>query len=335
MQIESNYTPSLSTYGGRAGPEREHAHGGASRGRLDTVTTALRASRSQQASLEIVTAEGDRVSLQTQYVADISLDRFEAGLRRATGGARRFEQNFSANVQSSVSLEVEGDLNEEELADIQSLIKDMEQMGASLLTGTLDAGISLGGSLAAAQGQLSYREMVTTSVTRTSLRPGRAQRQAAREAADIVRRRPERAPELKEAVPRAADRVFDRLAKRFGEAPAEAARAAFHSVLGEELARATETRDAEDARRVTAPRLRRLLDRYFDGPPVAPEAQSPGIPPPLDAAAKGPEPTATAALDADDPRPGAASPPLDGLANEEATPGPRRADTTYVRPVIV
>ena len=229
MQIDASSYPSTAAYG--------HSF---ARGQADTLATSIRATRSQQAALEVVTAEGDRVSLTAANREDLSLDRYETQIRTAAGEASRQVESFSLRNTSSFALEVVGDLNEEELADIEQLIQDMEKMGASLLSGTLDTGLQLGSSLAAATGQLSVSEEITASLSRSSrsLGAGRAQRRAARQAGDIVRRQPERAQQLQAGLPKIADRVFDRLGDAFGAAPAEAARNAFQSVLGEELRKA-------------------------------------------------------------------------------------------------
>ena len=264
MQIDSSYSPALTL------PDRSHGHqhGGA---RAQLLSTSLRASQTQQASIEVLTAEGDRVSLSTHQQQDLSLDRFEARLRTAAGRAHRLDASYSSTSSSSISLQVEGDLNEQELADIHALIEDMDKMGDALLSGTLDTELQLGSSLAFAQGELSFSREVTASVSRESLslRPGRAQRRAARQAGEVVRRHPpERAPALRTAIPRAADRVFDRLGEIFGQPPAESARAAFKSLLTEELNRA-EAQQADagsEAAAAVKPLRRSILERYFGAP---------------------------------------------------------------------
>ena len=365
MLIESN--------GGHAAFDPRYAQRSLEQGSLRTNASSIQARRSQQASIEVVTAEGDRVSLQAGSRLDVSVERYETQLRTAAGRSSTQAERLSIVDSSSLTIEVEGDLNDEELADIQALIEDFERLGSSLLSGTLEPGLQLGGSLASAQGELSVTEefvasfrQATLAVGRTPeafaprgaevadlidqleiddeddaddlapvqtsgvdpasaaprpvqaaelaeasagvapsapaqaegpatsparpaaaasvvsdegaarsevrdgsparddapvrrrdrgdrrLEPGRIQRQAARRAADIVRRRPERADALQAALPRVADRFFDRLARRFGAEPAEAARSAFQTALGEELARATaevgpETTEARSA----------------------------------------------------------------------------------------
>ena len=212
-------------------------------GRARGLSTSVQMRRTQQAQLQVVTAEGDIVSLTAGSQQDLSLDRLEARVRTAAGRAVRQTESVAFSDTSSIALEVQGDLNEEELADIRQLLEDMDQMGASLLSGQLEPGaLQLGGSLASAEGRLSVSEELSATRVRTGrrLRPGRAQRRAARQAGDIVRQRPDRAGPLSQALPRVTNRIFDRLAERFGAAPAEAARSAFQSALSEELARAAD-----------------------------------------------------------------------------------------------
>ncbi|MFN7936080.1 MAG: hypothetical protein U0R19_22305 [Bryobacteraceae bacterium] len=75
-------------------------------------TNTTRAASGQQSSsldLSVTTAEGDKVTLSAQALQAFSL---ESGDGKASASASR---------QLSVSVNVEGDLNEEELADIRKL----------------------------------------------------------------------------------------------------------------------------------------------------------------------------------------------------------------------
>ena len=138
--------------------------------RARSLEASIQAARTQKASLEVVTAEGDRVSLSTAYQQDVSLDRYETTVRTAAGRATQRVQAVSFNSTSSVSLEVEGDLNEQERADIQALIDELEDFGAGLLSGTLDSGFQLGSSLLSAEAELSLTETFEATVKRAALR---------------------------------------------------------------------------------------------------------------------------------------------------------------------
>ncbi len=202
-----------------------------------TSIASLRSSRQQRAELEVVTAEGDRISLTAMYRDDRSLDRYESQLRGAGRAIGQRIERLSVERSASVAFEVDGDLNEQERADLRRLVEDIEAMGASLLSGTLEPGLQLGSTLASASGRLSLSESFEARVEQTKavLSPGRAQRKAADRVSRFLERRPERAAALAEALPEVADKIFDRLGDRFGQERADAARSAFQRLLANVL----------------------------------------------------------------------------------------------------
>lgn len=88
----------------------------------------LSVSEEQQADVDIVTAEGDTVTLSSDYRAAVSLATYEH-LARSDSGYRHLEaQMLDFQMEQEIGVTVEGDLNPQELADIKSLLSDLGAM---------------------------------------------------------------------------------------------------------------------------------------------------------------------------------------------------------------
>lgn len=102
--------------------------------------SAASASAKSKAELTVYTAEGDKVTLSTSSSDEAG--RFDYGLR--SGGLRRadFRERGGfryAAQESSISIDVEGDLSSEELADIQKLAKILGRASTQASRGNGDA----------------------------------------------------------------------------------------------------------------------------------------------------------------------------------------------------
>ncbi|WP_026970741.1 DUF5610 domain-containing protein [Aliagarivorans marinus] len=92
--------------------------------------TGIGMSQSQAGSLELETREGDKVSISFNYGRASS---WEVGSNE--------QGNYlvgSMSQSQSISFSVEGDLNEDELAAIADLIKQVDEVGAQFFNGNLD-----------------------------------------------------------------------------------------------------------------------------------------------------------------------------------------------------
>jgi hypothetical protein len=88
----------------------------------------LSVSEEQQADFDIVTAEGDKVTLSSDYRAEATLATYEH-LALSDSGYRQIEaQMLDFQMEQEIAVTVEGDLNPQELADIKSLISDLGTM---------------------------------------------------------------------------------------------------------------------------------------------------------------------------------------------------------------
>jgi hypothetical protein len=88
----------------------------------------LSVSEEQQADFDIVTAEGDKVTLSSDYRAAATLATYEH-LALSDSGYRQIEaQMLDFQMEQEIAVTVEGDLNPQELSDIKSLISDLGAM---------------------------------------------------------------------------------------------------------------------------------------------------------------------------------------------------------------
>jgi hypothetical protein len=94
----------------------------------------LSVSEEQQADFDIVTAEGDTVSLSSDYRAAASLATYEH-LALSDSGYRHIEaQMLDFQMEQDIAVTVVGDLNPQELADIKALLADLGAMFKKFLT---------------------------------------------------------------------------------------------------------------------------------------------------------------------------------------------------------
>jgi hypothetical protein len=122
----------------------------------------LSVSEEQQADVDIVTAEGDRVTLSSDYRAASSLATYEH-LALSDSGYRHIEaQMLTFQMEQEIAVTVEGDLNPQELADIKSLLSDLGAMFKEFLTSGgqeplgVDENFSKLSSLKSVQAQFEY-----------------------------------------------------------------------------------------------------------------------------------------------------------------------------------
>jgi hypothetical protein len=108
-------------------------------GPVDSGLVALEASSETDAQITIRTAEGDTVAISL----DSQLDATYAFYRRPrTGdGAGLRAEALTISASRDVAVSVQGDLNEQEMADISSLVKRLEQAIRSFLKGNLSAAV--------------------------------------------------------------------------------------------------------------------------------------------------------------------------------------------------
>ena len=126
----------------------------------------LSVNEEQQADINIVTAEGDKVTLSSDYRAAATLATYEH-LALSDSGYRKIEaqiQNFK--LEQDIAVTVEGDLNPQELTDIKTLLSDLGATFKEFLTSGgqdppgVDEDFSKLASLKSVQAQFEYSASV-------------------------------------------------------------------------------------------------------------------------------------------------------------------------------
>jgi len=87
------------------------------------------------ADITLVTAEGDKVTLSTDAVTQAAYTRYDARGRLRGHGIERHAETFQLASANDISLQIEGDLNSAERADIQQAFGTIEQFAADFFDG--------------------------------------------------------------------------------------------------------------------------------------------------------------------------------------------------------
>jgi len=90
------------------------------------------------ADITLVTAEGDKVTLSTDAVLQAAYTRYDAHGRLRGYGLERHAETFQMASASDISLQIEGDLNDAERAEIQQALGTIEQFAADFFNGKGD-----------------------------------------------------------------------------------------------------------------------------------------------------------------------------------------------------
>ena len=90
----------------------------------------IEASNSRSGSLEVTTAEGDKVSISFSAIQKLQADQVKVYTKRGNAAA----QSVSQDSQLQVNVKVEGSLNDQEVSDIVNLLQSLSggaQAGAT------------------------------------------------------------------------------------------------------------------------------------------------------------------------------------------------------------
>ena len=129
---------------------------------------------STHTNFNFVTAEGDRVTLSNNSEANTSLGTYSfQGLTERQGISLQSQQ-FSKSIQQNFNLFIEGDLNEQELADIQKFLKSAKRIVQELGAGDIEKAAKTTASLSnldsLAQAALFVRKSTSISLASQSTR---------------------------------------------------------------------------------------------------------------------------------------------------------------------
>lgn len=123
----------------------------------------LNVSEDQSADINIVTAEGDKVTLSSDLHSEATLLTYEHLAYSNSGYETEEGRLVDYNEERNVAVSVEGELNDEELSDILALLSDLGQMLKAFLTGMGEGSVEENsadvrqyGSLAAFEADFEY-----------------------------------------------------------------------------------------------------------------------------------------------------------------------------------
>jgi hypothetical protein len=125
-----------------------------------TINTLLaREVRKQQGSIDLVTAEGDQVSIRFRTDEVTS-----AGVRQTTAadGATTTEARSSVVSRGRLQVEVSGDLNEEELAAIGDLLTKVDELATKFFSGDVQAAFAAAVDLGVDSDQIASYQLDLT-----------------------------------------------------------------------------------------------------------------------------------------------------------------------------
>jgi hypothetical protein len=100
--------------------------------------TQVQAETHTSADITLVTAEGDKVTLSTDAVMQAAYTRYDARGRVRGHGFERHAEAFQLASANAISLQIEGDLNDAERADIQQALGTIEKFADDFFDGKDD-----------------------------------------------------------------------------------------------------------------------------------------------------------------------------------------------------
>lgn len=138
------------------------AGGGAQR--LDTKVSAISASTDLTGQLSVTTAEGDKITLTADFEARYRAVNYQAKAETEQGTAEVKATSIEASLKKQYGVTVEGDLNEQELHDLEKLFRKVSNIFRKYFRGQDDEGLAKTAKLADKFGGLSSLSSLDLSV---------------------------------------------------------------------------------------------------------------------------------------------------------------------------
>lgn len=142
---------------------------------------SITAEESLEAGLKITTKEGDVVTLNSSSYAKLDAYSYNSrGVVQTEDGTamvKQMQREVTLSSGESFSFTVSGDLNEDELADIEAIVKDIDEIIEEMAEGDMDEAVSLalgmGGydTVSAYSADITYEKSVSRRVEREITRP--------------------------------------------------------------------------------------------------------------------------------------------------------------------
>jgi hypothetical protein len=142
-------------------------------GQSQTNQTTLQASSSTTANLTVLTADGDRITISRKSDTQVAYSNYNA-LGQTDGQAVSYrEQSLGFDRQSQFQLSVEGDLSQQERADLDRLVKKIDRVIKDFLKGDTEGAIAKAlqinklGSLSSVDLSVEHTESLTVARQQT------------------------------------------------------------------------------------------------------------------------------------------------------------------------
>jgi len=132
--------------------------------RLDTKVSAISASTDLTGQLSVTTAEGDKITLTADFEARYRAATLQAQAQTDSGTANVSAKSIEASLSKQYGVTVEGDLNEQELNDLEKLFRKVSGIFNKYFRGQDDEALAKTAKLADKFGSLSSLSSVDLSV---------------------------------------------------------------------------------------------------------------------------------------------------------------------------
>jgi hypothetical protein len=133
--------------------------------RLDTKVSAISASTDLTGQLSVTTAEGDKVTLTADFEARFQALNYQGQIQTDAGPAQVSAKSIEASLSKQYGVTVEGDLNEQELNDLEKLFRKVSGIFNKYFRGQDDEALAKTAKLADKFGGLSSLSSLDLSVS--------------------------------------------------------------------------------------------------------------------------------------------------------------------------
>ena len=132
--------------------------------RLDTKVSAISASTDLTGQLSVTTAEGDKITLTADFEARYRAATYQAKAETEQGTVEVKATSVEASLKKQYGVTVEGDLNEQELHDLEKLFRKVSNIFRKYFRGQDDEALAKTAKLADKFGGLSSLSSLDLSI---------------------------------------------------------------------------------------------------------------------------------------------------------------------------
>ncbi|MBH0193151.1 MAG: hypothetical protein HP492_15605 [Nitrospira sp.] len=137
---------------------------GTSTHRLDTKVSAVAISNDLEGRLSVTTAEGDKITLTADLQYDYRAVNYTSKVQTDNGTVDVKAKYLEASLKREVGVAVDGDLNEQELKDLEKLFRNVSNIFRKFFSGQDEAALAKTARLAERFGNLSSLSSLDLSV---------------------------------------------------------------------------------------------------------------------------------------------------------------------------